>query len=78
MFKMVEIEEIFNEEDHNTHTLDQLYDGDDVLKEPMAMDDFSSEAQLVRGVLLSLFEKKKVGAARMPVERICALQGSRC
>ena len=33
MFNMLEIKEIFEEEEHNIRTLDQPYDGCDVLKE---------------------------------------------
>ena len=71
---MIEIKEIFTEEDHNIRTPDQTYDGSgDILKEWMGGDDLSQEAQLVREVLLSKLEKKELGMARVPVERICAL-----
>ena len=39
----------------------------------MAEEDLTAEAQQVRRVLLSKLAKKKLGTARMPVERICAL-----
>ena len=74
MFNMMEIKEIFTEEDHNIRTPDQTCDSSgDILKERMGVDDLSQEAQLVREVLLSKSEKK-LGLARVvPVERICAL-----
>ena len=74
MFNMMEIKEIFTKKDHNIHTPDQTYDSSgDILKERMGVDDLSQEAQLVREVLLSKLEKKEIGMARVPVERICAL-----
>ena len=54
-------------------TPDQLYDGCDVLKEKQSVDDLSDEARKVRDVMLSRLEKKELGQARMPLERICAL-----
>ena len=71
---MMEIKEIFTEENHNTRTPDQTYDSSgDILKEQMGVDDLSQEAQLAQEVLLSKLEKKELGMARVPVERICAL-----
>ena len=60
---MMEIKEIFTEEDHNIRTPDQTYNSSgEILKERMGVDDLSQEAQLliVREVLLSKLEKKKV------------------
>ncbi|CAM9293773.1 unnamed protein product, partial [Ascophyllum nodosum] len=69
MFNMMEIKEIFTKEDHNIRTLDQTYDSSgDILKERIAVDDLSQEAQLVREVLLSKLKKKELGMARVPVE----------
>ena len=69
MFNIMEIKEIFTEEDHNTRTPDQTYDSSgDILKERVGVDDLSQEAQLVREVLLLLFsklEKKELGMARV-------------
>ena len=74
MFNMMEIKEIFTEEDHNIRTPDQTYDSSgDILKERMGVDDLSQEAQPVREVLLSKLKKQELGMARVPVERICAL-----
>ena len=74
MFNMMEIKEIFTEEDHNPRRPDQTYDSSgDILKERMGVDDLSQEAQLVREVLLSKLGKKELGMASVPVERICAL-----
>ena len=77
MFNMMEIKEIFTEEDHNIRTPDQIYDtSGDILKERMGVDDLSQEAQLVREALLSKLGKKKLGMARVPVERILRASGS--
>ena len=73
MFNMREIHEIFGEDSHAIRKLDQAYNGLDVETEEMAEEDLTAEAQQVRRVLLSKFAKKKLGTARMPVERICAL-----
>ena len=73
MFNMREIHEIFGEDSHAIRKLDQAYNGVDVETEEMAEEDLTAEAQQVRRVLLSKLAKKKLGTARMPVERICAL-----
>ena len=73
MFNMSEIHEIFGEDSHAIRKLDQAYNGVDVETEEMAEEDLTAEAQQVRRVLLSKLAKKKLGTARMPVERICAL-----
>ena len=76
MYNMMEIEEIFTEEDHNIRTPDQTYESSgDILKERMGVNNLSQEAQLliVREVLLSKLKNKELGRARVPVERICAL-----
>ena len=76
MYNMMEIKEVFTEEDHNIRTPDQSYESNgDIWKERMGVDDLSQEAQLliVREVLLSKLKKKELGMARVPVERICAL-----
>lgn len=73
MFNMLEIKEIFQEDEHKIRTPDQLYDGGSVLKERQTVDELSSEAQTVRNVMLERLEKKELGQARMPLERICAL-----
>ena len=73
MFNMREIHEIFGEDSHAIRKLDQAYHGVDVETEEMAEEDLTAEAQQVRRVLLSKLAKKKLGTARMPVERICAL-----
>ena len=73
MFNMLEIKEIFEEEEHKIRTLDQPYDGRDVLKENQSVDDLSMEARTVRNVMLEKLAKKELGQARMPVECICAL-----
>ena len=73
MFNMLEIKEIFEGIEHTIRTPDQLYDGCDMLKEKQSVDDLSDEARTVRDVMLSRLEKKELGQARMPLERICAL-----
>lgn len=74
MFNMLEIKEIFSESEHNIRILDQPYDSSgEISKELVELDDLSEEARLVREVMLSRLEKKELGKARMPVERICAL-----
>ena len=65
--------ENLQEEEHKIRTLDQPYDGCDVLKEKQSVDDLSMEARTVRNVMLEKLAKKELGQARMPVERICAL-----
>ena len=77
MFNMREIHEIFGEDSHAMRKLDQAYNGVDVETEEMAEEDLTAEAQQVRRVLLSKLAKKKLGTARMPVERICALLNPR-
>ena len=69
MFNMREIHEIFGEDSHAIRKLDQSYNGVDVETEEMAEEDLTAEAQQVRRVLLSKLAKKKLGTARMPVER---------
>ena len=48
MFNMMDIKEIFTEEDHNIRTPDQTYGSSgDILKGRMGVDDLSQEAQLL-------------------------------
>lgn len=59
MFNIMEIKEIFTEEDNNIRIPDQQSDTSGaILKERMDVDDLSQEPQPVREVLLSRLEKK--------------------
>ena len=73
MFNMREIREIFSGDVYKIRVPDQPYNDDSVLKEKIQVDDLMTETCKVREVVLSRMEKKELGAARMPLERICAL-----
>ena len=73
MFNMLEIKEIFEGDTHKIRTQDQTYNDDDVLKEPTNVDDLTSETLMVWDIMIAKLDKKKLGQATMPLERICAL-----
>ena len=68
MFNMLEIKEIFEGDMHKIRTQDQNYNDGDVLKEPTSVDDFTSEALMVRDTMIAKFDMKKLGQATMPLE----------
>lgn len=70
MFNMFEMKGIFNEV--SAHQTNSTNGGDDVLKERITMMTFPRRLNSC-GVLFSRSWKIELGAARTPVERICAL-----
>ena len=70
---MLEIKGIFEWDTHKIRTQDQNYSDGDVLKEPTSVDDLTSETLMVRVTVIVKLDKKKLGQATMPQERICAL-----
>ena len=43
------------------------------MKESTSVDDLMSETLMVRDIMIAKLDKKKLGQATMPLERICAL-----
>lgn len=58
---------------HAIRTLDQAYDGVEMLTEPLALEALSDEAQVVRRVLVEVMEAKRLEQATKKAERISAL-----
>ena len=73
LFNMLEIKGIFEGDTHKIWTQDQNVNDGDVLKEPTSVDDLTSETLMVRDTMIAKLDKKKLGQAIMPLERICAL-----
>lgn len=73
MFNMYEIDDVLKHAEQDIRTPDQLYNDSNISREPKEVDHLTAEAQQVRKVLLSKLEKKNLGRAMEPLERICVL-----